>query len=111
MTGKQRILAAFHGERPDTVPFCPNLYYWFYNRLATGTLPPPLEGAQHPFDALRALGADILARWDTEHATRDVYTAGEFSEEYCGDSAHARPLVTAFNRYPPHTSQRRRRFA
>jgi hypothetical protein len=111
MTGKQRILAAFHGERPDTVPFCPNLYYWFYNRLATGTLPPALEGAQHPFDALRALGADILARWDTEHATREVYTAGEFSEEYSGESAHTRPLVTAFNRYPPHTSQRRRRLA
>ena len=69
MTGKQRILAAFHGERPDTVPFCPNLYYWFYNRLASGTLPPALAGARHPFDALRALGADILARWDTERAT------------------------------------------
>jgi len=111
MTGKQRILAAFHGERPDTVPFCPNLYYWFYNRLATGTLPPALEGALHPFDALRVLGADILARWDTEHATREVYTAGEFNEEYSGESAHTRPLVTAFNCYPPHTSQRRRRFA
>jgi len=111
MTGKQRILAAFHGERPDTVPFCPNLYYWFYNRLATGTLPPALAGAQHPFDALRTLGADILARWDTEHATHEVYTAGEFSEEYSGDSAYDRPLVTAFNCYPPHTSQRRRRFA
>jgi hypothetical protein len=70
MTGNQRILAAFHGERPDRVPFCPNLYYWFYNHLATGTLPPALEGAQHPFDALRALGADILARWDTQHATQ-----------------------------------------
>ena len=60
---------------------------------------------------MRALGADILARWDTEHATREVYTAGEFSEEYSGESAYDRPLVTAFNRYPPHTSQRRRRFA
>ena len=111
MTGKQRILASFHGERPDTVPFCPNLYYWFYNRLATGTLPPQLAGARHPFDALRTLGADILARWDTEHATREVYTAGKFSEEYSGESACERPLVTAFNRYPPHTSQRRRTFA
>src|ERR1035441_3160662 len=46
MTGKQRILAAFHGERPDTVPFCPNLYYWFYNRLAAGTLPPAIEGVR-----------------------------------------------------------------
>ncbi len=107
---KQRILAAFHGDAVDTVPFCPNLYYWFYNRLTTGALPSQLAGAQHPFDALRALGADILARWDTQHATREVFTSGEFLEEYRGESSFDSPLVTAFNIYPPHTNKRRRKF-
>jgi hypothetical protein len=110
MTGKQRLLAAFHGEMPDRVPFCPNLYYWFYNHLARGTLPPELAGTQHPFDALRALDADILARWDTQHATREVYTAGEFSEDYGGESRFDHSFVTAFNIYPPHKSKRFRKF-
>jgi uroporphyrinogen-III decarboxylase len=110
MTGRQRLLAAFHGEMPDRVPFSPNLYYWFYNHLTRGTLPAELAGARHPLAALRALGADILARWDTQHATREVYTAGEFSEEYGGDSRFDHPLVTAFNIYPPHRNRRIRKF-
>jgi hypothetical protein len=110
MTGRERIKAALHGGDPDTVPFSPNLYYWFYNHYASGTLPPELTHATHPFEALRALGADILARWDTQHATREVYRDGEFSDEFSGDSPYDRPLVTAFNIYPPHTSVRHRQF-
>jgi hypothetical protein len=110
MTGKERILAAFHGQQPDTVPFSPNIYYWFYNRLATGTLPSEIANAEHPFDALRYLGADILARWDTQHATREFYSEGEYSEEYSGASPFDRPMVTAFNIYPPGKSVRRRKF-
>jgi hypothetical protein len=109
MTGKERLLSAFRGEMPDTVPFSPNLYYWFYNHLARGTLPPELAEARHPFDALRALGADILARWDTQQATREIYTGGQFREEYRGESRFHRPLVTAFNIYPPHTNKRLRK--
>ncbi len=107
MTGRERILAAFRGEAPDTVPFAPNIYYWFYNRLARGALPGQIAGARHPFDALRFLGADILARWDTQHATREVYTAGTFTDEFTGDSPFDRPVVTAFNTYPPRKSIRR----
>ena len=110
MTGRERILTSFRGEQPDTVPFSPNLYYWFYNRVATGMLPAGLAGADHPFDALRVLGADILARWDTQHATREVYRDGEFSDEFTGDSPFERPMVTAFNIYPPRRSVRHRRF-
>lgn len=110
MTGRERILAAFHGGQPDCVPFAPNIYYWFYNRLARGTLPEEIARAQHPFDALRALGADILARWDTQYATREVFTAGEYRDEYTGRTRFGRFMVTAFNIYPPHTSVRRRRF-
>jgi hypothetical protein len=111
MTGRERLLAAFHGEPPDKVPFAPNLYYWFYNRRLRGQLPPELAGAAHPFEALRALGADILARWDTECCTREWYRDGEYSEEWSGASPFTEPMVTAFNIYPPGRSVRRRRFA
>jgi uroporphyrinogen decarboxylase-like protein len=111
MTGRQRILAAFRGEAPDTVPFSPNIYYWFYHHLMTGQLPSDVAGARHPFDVLRFLGADILARWDTQRVTRERLTAGEYSEEFRGDSAQDQPAVTAFNVYPPHTSERHSRFA
>ena len=43
-------------------------------------------------------------------ATKAVYTAGEYSEEYVGDIDWDKPLRTAFNVYPPHTNERRRRF-
>ncbi|MEK7405215.1 MAG: uroporphyrinogen decarboxylase family protein [Acidobacteriota bacterium] len=110
MTGRERILAAFRGEQPDAVPFAPNIYHWFYSRQRNGTLPPELAAARHPFDALRRLGADILARWDTQRATREVYTAGEYSEEYLGASDLREPVTTAFNIYPPGRTERRRRF-
>ena len=110
MTGKERILAAFRGEAPDMVPFSPNLYYWFYHHQRNGTLPPELSGAQHPLDALRFLGADVLARWDTQWATREIYTSGEYSQEYAGESGWDQPIVTSFNRYPPGKSERRQRF-
>jgi len=110
MTGKERLLAALRGERPDTVPFAPNLYHWFYYHRARGTLPPELRGATHPYDALRALGADILARWDTQHATREVYTAGEYRREYVGDTDRASEVVLTFNTYPPHRDRCRQEF-
>ncbi len=110
MTGRDRLLAAFHGEMPDRVPFAPNIYYWFYNRKVRGTLPAEVAGAAHPFDVLRYLGAEILARWDTQHCTREVYTAGGFHDAFGGDSPFDRPITTAFNIYPPHTNARFRRF-
>jgi hypothetical protein len=110
MTGRERILAAFHGAAPDTVPFAPNIYYWFYNRKVRGTLPEEIAGAAHPFDVLRHLGADILARWDTQHCTREWYSAGELRDSFSGDSPFEHPVTTAFNIYPPHRNTRRREF-
>jgi uroporphyrinogen-III decarboxylase len=110
MNGRQRILAAFRGEQPDTVPFAPNIYQWFYYHYRNGTLPADVSNATHPYDVLRFLGAEILARWDTFWATRHVYTAGEFHEEYVGDTNWDQPLVTAFNIYPPHKTGLRKRF-
>lgn len=110
MTGRERILAAFRGEETDFVPFSPNIYQWFYYHRTNRTLPAEVADAQHPFDVLRYLGADILARWDTQLATREVYTAGEFSQEFGGNEASGEPIVTAFNRYPAHRSELRQKF-
>ncbi len=110
MTGRERLLAAFRGEMPDRVPFSPNLYHWFYFHLAKGTLPEELAHARHPFEALRFLGADILARWDTQPATREVYSGGCYSVEYAGASEFDVPVITAFNKYPPRKNEIRQRF-
>jgi len=110
VTGRERILAAFRGDEHDFVPFAPNIYQWFYYRLANGSLPPEVAQAQHPFDVLRYLGADILARWDTRLATREVHTAGEFSEKYEKGGNWDKPIVTAFHRYPPNVRHLRQKF-
>ncbi len=39
MNGRERILAALHGDLPDRVPFAPNIYQWFYIKQRQGTLP------------------------------------------------------------------------
>ena len=110
MTGRERILAVFRGEKVDFVPFSPNIYQWFYYHLANGKLPAEIAHARHPFDALRHLGADILARWDTQLATREIYTAGEFSEFYSGETGEDEPLITSFNCYPPRKNKCARKF-
>ncbi|MBI5650169.1 MAG: hypothetical protein HZC40_06970 [Chloroflexi bacterium] len=109
MTGRERILAAYRGDKTDCVPFAPNVYLWFYYHHYKGTLPPALAHAQHPLDVLRALDADMLVRWDTQWATHEIYTAGEYVEEYVGENWD-RETTTAFNHYPPRTNQRRRKF-
>jgi hypothetical protein len=109
MTGRERILAAFRGEAPDFTPFAPNLCYWFYSRAARHSLPEEIARAQHPFDVLRHLGADILARWDTQYATREVFPSDRYSEQFEGESAFERPVVTAFHVYPPGKKRLRRR--
>jgi hypothetical protein len=110
MTGRERILAAFRGESGDFVPFAPNIYQWFYYHLANRQLPAQIAHAQHPFEVLRHLGAEILARWDTQLATREIYTAGEFLEVYSGETGEDTRLVTSFNRYPPRKNRCERKF-
>lgn len=110
MTGKQRLLAAFRGEKPDVVPYAPNICRWFYCNQLTGSLPPELVDAEHPFDVLRHLGAEILARWDAYWLTRTVYRDGEYTEEFTGQSDVERPMVTSFNVFPPGRTERHRKF-
>jgi hypothetical protein len=64
MTGRDRILAALAGERPDQVPFVPNLWQWFHVNRRAGRLPEALWDARDPLEALRRLGADILSKFD-----------------------------------------------
>jgi hypothetical protein len=110
MNGKQRVLAAFRGEDADYLPFSPNINLWFYYHRGRGTLPPELADCTHPFAALRYLGADILARWDTLWAQRTVYSAGAYSDAWDGDSGLAESRVTAFNIFPPGKTTHRQRF-
>ena len=117
MTGRERILAAFNGGAADRVPFAPNIYLWFYYHRYHGTLPAELADAQHPFDVLRHLGADILARWDTQWAVKEVYNAGEYHSEFVDQGGvppsslpAGVPTTTSFNIYPPGTNEHRRRF-
>jgi hypothetical protein len=79
LTGRERILAALRGDEPDFVPFAPNIRQWFYYHQTHHSLPPELSGVRHPFDAIRRLGGEIMARWDTQHSGRTVYAAGEFT--------------------------------
>ena len=92
------------------VPFAPNIYQWFYYHAVNGSLPAEIAQAEHPFEVLRHLGADILARWDTQWVTRDIYIDGEYTETYAGHSDWDKPLVTAFNIYPSHKTERERKF-
>ena len=110
MTGRDRLLAVFRGEQADMVPFAPNLYLWFHARKALGKLPAELAGAQHPFEALRHLGAEILARWDTMAATHSVYGGGPSTLEYAGNSGIPDVFTTAYNTYPPGRGTCSRRF-
>ena len=110
MNGKERILAAFKGKSVDYVPFAPNIYQWFYYHQVHNKLPAAVADAEHPFDVLRYLGADILARWDTQWATKTIYNDGKYSEEYSGDIEWDKQIVTAFNIYPPNTNKRVRKF-
>ena len=117
MTGRERILAAFNGGAADLVPFAPNIYLWFYYHRYHGTLPAELADAQHPFDVLRHLDADILARWDTQWAVKEVYNAGEYRSEFVDQGGVPTsalpagvPTTTSFNIYPPGTNEHRRRF-
>jgi hypothetical protein len=68
MTGKERILAALSGERPDRVPFVPNIFQWFYVNKYRGTLPEHLGWAQDPIDVLHDMGADIYSTHDGQVA-------------------------------------------
>ena len=64
MTGRERILATLAGERPDRVPFVPNVWQWFHVNRERQTLPEALRNAASPLDALRFLQAEVMSKFD-----------------------------------------------
>jgi len=64
MTGKERILTTLAGGAPDRVPFVPNIWQWFHVNKSRGTLPAMLRSCESPVAALRALGADVMSKFD-----------------------------------------------
>ena len=65
MNGKQRLLAALAGEKPDRVPFAPNIWQWYHANDYNDTLPPEVHGLGSPVAVLRDLGADIFSKFDS----------------------------------------------
>jgi hypothetical protein len=113
MTGQERLLCALNGERPDTVPWAPNLHQWFYANRLRGTLPDELRGCGSPLDVLRRLGAEILTRWEGQVKGRGFpgerarFRACRLAVDWEGPRPD-RPFVTAFNTYTGGTVLRRR---
>jgi hypothetical protein len=64
ISGKERIQAALAGERTDRVPFAPNIWQWFYVHQYNQTLPTDLRQFQDPVDVLKAMGAEVLSKFD-----------------------------------------------
>lgn len=62
MTGRERVLAVLRREKPDRVPFCPNIGQWFDYHKARASLPDELEGCQDELDAMIRIGCDIFSR-------------------------------------------------
>jgi hypothetical protein len=94
-TGKERILASLAGEKPDRVPFVPNIWQWFYVNEYNGTLPAAFQNARSPLDVLRALGADIFSKFDGSVGVT-VYPTCEHRIEYAGAIAEGKRLWTSF---------------
>ncbi|MCP4166337.1 MAG: hypothetical protein GY759_10640 [Chloroflexi bacterium] len=64
MSGRDRILSTLTGEKPDRVPFVPNIWQWFYVNQYNQTLPSDLLACQDPVDVLRTMDADIFSKFD-----------------------------------------------
>ncbi|MEI7903771.1 MAG: hypothetical protein WCK89_26325, partial [bacterium] len=98
MTGKQRILMTLAGDKPDRVPFVPNLWQWFYVHQERGTLPLALAQAQNPVEALRAIGADVMSKFDGQ-ALREENHSCKLSVSFADDGSGVKPRWTSFTRF------------
>ncbi len=81
MTGKERILATLAGEKPDRVPFIPNIWQWFYANRYNEMLPDEIHDARNPIEALKRMGADVFARPEGKVA-KPVYDQCEHTVEF-----------------------------
>jgi hypothetical protein len=83
MNGKERILAALAGEQTDRVPFAPNIWQWYHANAYNDTLPPEAAGLADPVAVLRALGADVLSKFDSPRP-QPINRSCAYSFEYEG---------------------------
>ena len=95
MTGKERILAALSGKKPDRVPFSPNIWQWFYANDYNGTLPPEAKGLSGPSDVLRLLGADLLSKFDSPKP-KPTYGGCDYTFEFAGGLDKGRAPWSSF---------------
>lgn len=98
MTGQTRILAALAGERPDRVPFVPNIWQWFYVNRSRGALPDQLSGFSDPVDVLKFMGADVFSKFDGEALTETLHGCNR-TRKYLGERSPGQPTWTSFARF------------
>jgi len=90
VTGKDRILAALSGEKPDRVPFSPNIWQWYHANDYNDTLPPAVRNLGSPVAVLRELGADIFSKFDSPRP-QPVYRDCRYRFAYEGGLPKGRP--------------------
>jgi hypothetical protein len=95
MTGRERILAALRGEKPDRVPFAPNLWQWYHANDYNGTLPEEVRSLRSPVEVLRLLGADVLSKFDSPRPL-PVYRDCEYTFRFSGGLPKGRPPWSSF---------------
>ena len=98
MTGKSRILAALAGEKPDRVPFVPNVWQWFYVNQARGALPDELAGFSDPVDVLRFMGADVFSKFDGLALAETLHDCNR-TVQYSGERLPGQPAWSSFSRF------------
>jgi len=105
MTGKERILAALAGERPDHVPFVPNIWQWFDVNDFNGTLPEELQGAQNAVEALKRMGADVFSKFDGGEPVPTYHTCGH-GVDFEGELPSGKHLRVSFTTFEGGTVRR-----
>jgi len=95
MDGKQRLVAALAGEKPDRVPFAPNIWQWYHANDYNGTLPVEAAEAGSSVAVLRNLGADIFSKFDSPRP-QPVYRDCGYSLEFAGGLPKGRAPWSSF---------------
>jgi hypothetical protein len=98
MNGKERLLATLAGEKPDRVPFAPNIWQWFHVNDYNGTLPPAIGPAASPVAVLRGMGADIFSKFDGLLPT-PIYRACGHHVEFTGKLPQGRAPWASFTTF------------
>lgn len=98
MTGKERLLSALAGEKPDRVPFTPNIWQWFHANDYNGTLPQAVGGATSPIEVLRGMGADIFSKFDGQ-LPAPLYRKCGYAVEFTGGLPKGRAPQASFTTF------------